>query len=172
MVGVFLISALLSFSFPALFHFFDPFLVQLLAEAHDLHGLPLFFFIFKNNLLAAGMGVLGGVLFGIIPLGVGVVNGLLLGYVGAKVTATQGFVSLWRLLPHGIFELPALFLALALGIRLGVASGMLLLGFLRGSKKDDFLEVLSSSLITFCLMVLPLLFIAGVIESLLISVGV
>jgi len=31
----------------------------------------------------------------------------------------EGYGILWRLVPHGIFELPAVFISLGLGIKLG-----------------------------------------------------
>jgi len=33
---------------------------------------------------------------------------------------TDGFLSLWRLLPHGIFELPAVFISLGMGLKIGM----------------------------------------------------
>lgn len=165
---LFLLSASVSFFFPSLFHFFDPYLAKLFAEAGVLQGVALFFFIVQNNLLAACVAMIGGIAFGIIPLGIGVTNGLVLGYVASRVSENVGIFSLWRLLPHGVFELPALFLALALGMRLGVASMKILSSLFTGTK-DDFLPVLRACLYVFCVLVIPLLFIAGVIEALLIT---
>lgn len=78
--------------------------------------------IFGNNLRAAVYMLLSGVLFGIVTVVSLVLNGLMVGVVFAKVGA-QG-AGLWQtvlfgLLPHGIFELPAIFISSAFGLKLG-----------------------------------------------------
>lgn len=174
-VGVFclfLVCAGIAFVFPSLFTFFDPYLEDLFAQASTLEGLELFWFIFLNNVRAAFVGVLGGILFGFIPLGIALMNGAVLGYVGALVSAEEGFGAMWRLLPHGIFELPALFFALALGMRLGVASGVLVYALIMDKRTDDFWEVCLLSSKLFVCVIIPLLFLAGCIETWLISSGV
>ncbi len=172
MMGLFLLCSGISFYFSSLFSFFDPYLEELFTQASTLEGWHLFWFIFWNNVRAAFVGMIGGIAFGLIPVGIGIMNGLVLGYVGALVTAEVGLSSLWRLLPHGIFELPALFLALALGLRLGVASGELVYSVIVGKKRDDFMQVLRFSCMAFIKIVMPLLLLAGIIESWLISAGV
>lgn len=86
-------------------------------------GLFLFGFIFLGNTLTVALVMVFGVVFGIYPVFVLLFNGLLLGYV--MQTAAQSVdVSSWELflygiLPHGILELPVVFLAAAYGMRLG-----------------------------------------------------
>ena len=60
-----------------------------------------------------------GVLLGIFPLMSVIANGYLLGFVVAASVRSQGILILWRLFPHGIFEIPALFLSLGLGLKMG-----------------------------------------------------
>jgi len=68
---------------------------------------------------------------------------------------------LWRILPHGIFELPAVFIALGMGLKFG--------GFIFQKEKIKSLrEYFWNSLRVFLFVVLPLLIIAGIIEGTLI----
>ncbi|HJX50295.1 MAG TPA: stage II sporulation protein M, partial [Candidatus Nanoarchaeia archaeon] len=68
---------------------------------------------------------------------------------------------LLRLLPHGIFEFPAIILALATGIRLG-------LFWFSDNKKKEFVKRVEGSLRVFLFVILPLLIIAAIIEGFLI----
>jgi stage II sporulation protein M len=170
--GLFLVCAFFSFFVPAPFSFLGTYLERIFTEARTLTGIDLFLFIFLNNVKAAFLGMIGGILFGIVPLLVAGVNGVVIGYVGALVTAREGFGELWRLLPHGIFELPALFFSLALGLRLGMLAWGEVQGVIDGKKHPSLLEGVREALLLFCVIILPLLLLAGIIESLLISQGV
>ena len=117
-----------------------------------------------NNIQSSFLGVLYGVVFGIFPVVSAMVNGYLLGFVAAKSVEVEGVFILWRLFPHGIFELPALFLSLGLGLKLG--------SFLfQKNKIESLKDYLINSLRVFVLVIIPLLIIAAVIEGILISVG-
>jgi stage II sporulation protein M len=75
---------------------------------------------------------------------------------------------LFLLAPHGIFELPAVFIAIGFGLKLGVCSlRMIISGF---DKKENkfFAENLINSFRSFFLVIVPLLVIAGIIEAVLI----
>ena len=82
--------------------------------------------IFWHNLLAVVFMILLGVFAGIFPAITIWLNGLLMGFV-VHMVVTQSHVPAWKvivyaLLPHGIFEVPALLLGSALGIQLGFAA--------------------------------------------------
>ena len=104
-----------------------------------------------------------GVFFGIYPI-IGIIgNGVVLGYVFSLVIAEEGIVSLWKILPHGIFELPAIFIALGLGLKLG--------GFVFADKGKKFKELKKrfyQSVNAFLMVILPLLVLAAIIEGILI----
>lgn len=118
-------------------------------------------FIFLNNLQSSFSGMVGGIVFSIFPLFGTIVNGYILGVVSFLSVQVGGFGVLFRLLPHGIFELPAVFISLGIGIRLGT--------FLFTKKKKDKLsEWFLDSLRVFLLVVFPLLLVAAFIEGLLI----
>lgn len=81
--------------------------------------------IFIRNLTVSLMAWLGGILIGLAPVFIVFVNGLILGYVVGYILFTQPdilqnlvFLAV-GLIPHGIFELPAFFLAAVLGMKLG-----------------------------------------------------
>jgi uncharacterized membrane protein SpoIIM required for sporulation len=77
-------------------------------------------FIFLNNIKSAFFGMIFGVFFGIFPVIVTLVNGYFLGYVSSIAVKEGGAISLLSLLPHGIFELTAIFISLGLGLKLGI----------------------------------------------------
>lgn len=158
---LFFLATLVSLSSPALFSSFDALLRDLARQSEGLNGVQLFFFIFQNNLMSAFFALFLGVFFGIVPLFNALLNGAVLGYVLSRVLPIAGVDVLWRLLPHGIFELPAIFIAIGLGIKLGFS-------FFVKPVKRTLLKRLDASCKVFLFVIFPLLFIAAVIESLLI----
>jgi stage II sporulation protein M len=70
----------------------------------------------------------------------------------------NGFTVVWRLFPHGIFELPAIIISLGLGFKLGVEI------FTKRQIAKNLREIFK---IIF-LIIVPLLFIAAIIEGSLI----
>jgi stage II sporulation protein M len=82
--------------------------------------------IFRNNLLAVVRMMVGGVLLGILPAMATAGNGLLLGMVfglGSRLSplGASPWVMLLSVVPHAIFEVPALWIAGAWGMKLGLA---------------------------------------------------
>ena len=64
--------------------------------------------------------IIGGLLLGISPLLSSVVNGYVIGIVvGGLIIDGRWEIIAPGILPHGILELPALFLAIALGLKVG-----------------------------------------------------
>jgi uncharacterized membrane protein SpoIIM required for sporulation len=103
-----------------------------------------------------------GYLIGAIQPILSIANGAILGYVLSKVFALSGFTEFWRILPHGIFELPAVFISLGMGMKLGT--------FLFNSNPGRELKIrFIKSIKTFVCVVIPLLIIAAVIEGTLIT---
>lgn len=137
------------------------FIEALLAETQNLSQYELTNFIFFNNLQSSFFGMILGVLFGIFPMVTTIINGYVLGFVASASVDTAGFSVLWKLVPHGIFELPAIFISLGLGLKIST--------FILERKKLEAFKIYSrKSLITFLLIILPLLVIAAVIEGALI----
>lgn len=162
---LFILSAIIGYLFHSRLSFLDNLIKGILETAQNLRGLDLIVFIFRNNLKASFYFLFLGIIFSIIPLINSITNGLLIGYVAEKVISSSSIIQLWRLLPHGIFELPAIFISAGLGIKLGVS-----LAHLTSKEgKKEIKENLKMSIITFFLVIIPLLIIAAIIEGLLIT---
>jgi len=139
---------------------------EIMQETEGLDALGLIRYIFINNFQSSFFAMLFGIFFGIIPFMVLVVNGYFLGFVANGVVDSEGLLVLWRLLPHGVFELPAVFISIAIGLRLGV----FLIVYRGENKLKEFRKWLIDALRVFVFVVVPLLVIAAVIEGWLIWV--
>jgi len=157
-VIIFLLFAIIGFVFPIFFR------EQVLALLEGLMGVfegkgvyETIGLIFLNNVQASFLGVVLGIVFGVFPIMTAVVNGYILGFVANAAVGEAGIGVLWRLLPHGIFELPAIMVSIGLGLKIGFE-------LFKGRLKENFVE----SLRVFLFIVIPLLVIAAVIEGLLV----
>jgi uncharacterized membrane protein SpoIIM required for sporulation len=92
---------------------------ELIEQTKDYGPAQMIWFLFQNNIFASFLGVIGGLLLGVFPLINGMMNGFVLGFAANLSVSQNGIFSLWRLFPHGIFELPALFISLGIGLRVG-----------------------------------------------------
>ncbi|HIJ06758.1 MAG: Stage II sporulation protein M [Methanomicrobiales archaeon 53_19] len=140
--------------------------MQVLAEALDLEALmeepPLMLaaMLFMNNLQACIILFLGGVTFGILTIFVLATNGVIVGAVAQISNGLQGVTYVVAaLLPHGIFELPALFISGALGLML---SGAIQRELFEGG--DAAIDARRYTVI-FAKTVLPLLLLAAITEA-------
>jgi stage II sporulation protein M len=101
--------------------FFDAFskFTEPFATSNDFELLA---FIAINNGVKLLLAVLFGVAFALWPVLFLFFNGLIIGAFANLVVDTQGWAVFWAgTLPHGIIEIPALILAVAVGMRVGVA---------------------------------------------------
>lgn len=122
MIYVFVFFALIGFFVPMpeeitsqLLAYFE----QLIEQTKDFGTWEMIGFLFQNNVLASFLGVVGGLSVGLFPLVNAIMNGFVLGFASSLSVTQNGIFSLWRLFPHGIFELPALFISLGIGFNLG-----------------------------------------------------
>jgi stage II sporulation protein M len=122
-------------------------------------------YIFFNNLQASFLAIIIGVLFGIFPIITSIFNGYLIGFVMRLAVEENGIFILWRLLPHGIFELPAIILSIGFGIKLG--SNL----FKKEKKWESIKKDFKESMRFFIFVIIPLLVIAGIIEGVLIGLA-
>lgn len=162
--GLFFFGAIIGFVFREHFIFFDELIINLIGKIEGMSMLELTWFIFKNNLSVALFTMMLGIFLGIFPIINIMTNGILLGYVYSRTVDVSGYSSIWLLVPHGIFELPAIFISLGLGLRLGFFV------FSRNKKKEAIYRI-KGSLKSFVVIVLPLLVIAAIVEGLLIFAG-
>lgn len=174
------------------------FIEELLRKTAEMSQGELMSFIFLNNLQSSFFGMILGIALGIFSAITSVSNGYLLGFVSSRAVYEEGIFVLWRLFPHGIFELPALFISTGLGLKLGfpfiyryfkyywkrknifaLLAGILFLPFsiiltlilnknLRKYQFKDFLFKVNNSLRVFLFIILPFLLIAAIIEGCLI----
>ncbi len=165
---IFLILLLFSsigFFFPYFFvDFIEKFIKSLLEKTTNMNFYQLFLFIFQNNITTSLIGMISGIVLGIFPLFLVIFNGYVLGFIARRAVTKEGFLVLTRLLPHGIFELPALIISLGLGLKMA--------SFIfakTGERKKQFYYDLENSLRIFLFIVLPLLLIAALIEAFFIS---
>ncbi len=119
-------------------------------------------FIIFNNLRSSFLAILFGFLFAIVPAITLVFNGYFAGAVSAKAIEKAGSsLILFNLLPHGIFEIPAIILAITMGVRIGINT----------VQNKDIKQSYKDAFLIFLYIILPLLVIAGIIEGILFSLG-
>ena len=160
-VVIFLAFVIIGFIFPVpdiLKQQILDFMKSLVEETKDLSQIKLILYIISNNVQSSFIGILFGFLYGVFPMGAVIINGYILGFVASMSVQSVGYSSLWKILPHGIFELPAIFISLGLGIKFGTFA-------FQKNKMDSFKEYLINSLKVFLLIVIPLLIVAGIIEG-------
>jgi uncharacterized membrane protein SpoIIM required for sporulation len=88
-------------------------------------------------------------------------NGLLIGVIGTACGLNDMSLSLWSFVaPHGILELPAIFIAGGSGLRLG--QGLLFPGLL---SRQDSLAKAGGEAVRLLVGVVPILIVAGLIEG-------
>lgn len=166
--GIFIFFAILGFFIPLpeeiateLLKYFE----ELVMQTQGYGELEMVLFLFNNNVIVAFFGVVLGTFFGIFPFVNSIINGFVLGYAARIATNEVGIWVLWRLFPHGIFELPALVISLALGLKISTF-------IVQKNKSKAFQEYFWKGMKVFILIVVPLLVIAAIIEGLLIVWGV
>ncbi len=163
-IGIFFFFALIGFFIPVpeiLREQIIQMIQELLEQTKGMNTFEMIDFIFFNNTSVSFFAMIAGLIFGIMPIFSSVFNGYLVGFVSNLSVQAGGFFSLWRLLPHGIFELPAVFIALGLGLRLGLEWIV--------NKKGTHKEILINSVKAFFFIIVPLLIVAGIIEGILIG---
>lgn len=161
-IALFFAFSVIGYLFNEQFSFLDEFLRGLIERVEGLNAIELIFFIFQNNLQSAFFGFVLGIFLGIMPVISAISNGVVLGYVFAQASAEEGFSVILSLLPHGIFELPAVFIALGLGLKLGMF-------IFAKKKKEEFRKRFIMGIQVFLGIIVPLLIIAAIIEGLLIA---
>lgn len=161
-IGIFAFFTLVGLLFPIFFvDVILEFMKKLLEQTSEMGSFELMRFILLNNLQSSLFSIVFGFVFGIFPVISSLVNGYMLGFVSAAVISEESVLSLWRLLPHGIFELPAIFISIGMGMKFGTF-------VFRKKKWESFKEYFWNSLRVFIFVVMPLLIIAAVIEGWLI----
>ena len=163
-IAIFFASFILAFFVQpseALLSYILEFIEELLGKTQGMSAIELMGFIFFNNLQSSFFGMIFGMVLGVFPVLAAIANGYVLGFVSSFSVVEQGASSLLRLLPHGIFELPAIFISLGLGLKLGSF-------IFEKNKYESFRNFFRNSLRVFLFIIIPLLIIAAIIEGVLI----
>lgn len=159
----FLLMAFIGYNFqiPEISEVIKKIIQELVDKTKELNFIEMLWFIFRNNLSVAFFSVIFGIFFGIFPFLTVISNGYVLGFVAEKSVSAIGVFSLIKLFPHGIFELPAIFISLAFGLKLGM--------FVFSKDPGKYLKnIFKESMRAFVFVIVPLLLIAAIIETVLI----
>ena len=137
-------------------------LQDLLGTFPDINSMTLpelFAFIAANNTFKSLLFMFGGLLGGVLPLFFVIFNGFTVGWVAYDVGTTQGLgYVIAGLAPHGVVEIPAILLAMAMGMSIGYT----MLNSLRG--QGNVVKELKNAFGFFVTRVYPLLILAALIE--------
>lgn len=155
--------------------YFNPGIIdELMGEFEETYGwiadespTMIMLIIFTNNTVNSFIAMLLGTLFGIWPVIFIMVNGFFIGVVVFSSVQEYGIlVVLFALLPHGIIELPMIFISASMGLRLGVLAFQKI--FIK-EKEIRFKYELFSAIRFFVTVIVPLLFVAAIIETFITS---
>jgi len=138
----------------------------LVSRFEGLHGFELFFKIFLQNSKATAFILASGVIFSLFPLMATIINGVVIGVVIEHLKYSRAMspaLGALSLIPHGLFEIPAIVIALSLGVKFGSWP-------FRKNRIEFIKNHLVISIKCYLLIILPLLLIAGIIETLGIEV--
>lgn len=117
--------------------------------------------IMTNNITVAFLMFAWGITAGVGTVFSLVYNGIMIGVVGTACGLNDMSLSLWSFVaPHGVLELPAIFIAGGAGLRL--AQGLLFPGLL---SRQDSLAKAGGEAIRLLVGVIPILIVAGLIEG-------
>ena len=125
----------------------------------------LFFTLLLHNVMATIFVLVSGVIVGIIPTFAIGSNGFVLGVVYRQVAEVDGYSkAALKVLPHGVFELPALLIAASYGLWLGVT----VVRRIRYNGNTLHRVDIEHAFRRYFTVVFPLLFVAAGIETALI----
>ncbi len=134
---------------------------QEVSPLKELSPLGLMVGIFANNAFKCLLVIVLGLALGIAPIIFILANGLILGIViGVTMKSTGLLYVLAGVVPHGVIELPLVFISAAIGLKLGVDVLRAFMG-----KDVKVVDKLVESLMIFIVWIFPLLFLAAFVET-------
>lgn len=164
MSGVFILSILVGFFWAQINQIEARTQFEKMSEGfgfvRNLNYLLIFLFIFLNNSIKSLFVLFLGFFFGIVPLYFIAANGEIIGLVlGVSYQATGWEKLAIGLLPHGIFEIPALIITSSYGLWLGIQF------YQKLRYNKPFGPALNFVLWKYLRVILPMLLIAALIET-------
>lgn len=155
-VAVFACGAVAGYGFPSRFAGLVEGIYSLAGQLSVSSAPVVILTLFLQNSSSALVAVWLGAALGLVPIFGALANGIIL---GAVLTATgSGLKAFISLLPHGVFELPAIFIAWGLGLWRGM-------WVFEPERKRAYKERGRKAWYVFFTLVLPLLAVAAVIEG-------
>ncbi|RLF94258.1 hypothetical protein DRN45_03725 [Thermococci archaeon] len=144
-------------------------LEQKISFFQNLNIIGKIIFIFLNNLLVALISVFLGAILGLFPIFIALMNGFVVGIVAGKVLESNGIgYLLVGLVPHGVFEIPAILIAIGLGLKFGYLIISTIISILLGkSTKDNEFKLFIRELKPAFKIILILLCIGAFVEILI-----
>jgi stage II sporulation protein M len=135
------------------------------GDYRELSGGMLFFNILAQNVMATMFVVFFGVIVGVIPTFAVASNAFGLGVLYRQASEVSGYSkAALKVLPYGVFEIPALLVAASYGLWLG----MMVLRRMRGKEGTSIKTHIGHAFRRYFAVVFPLLVVAAAIETTLI----
>jgi stage II sporulation protein M len=135
----------------------------------DMSSLGFMLGIFENNVIKCFLAVILGLAVGVAPLAFTVANGFVVGIAVGYVIGQSGLLYvLVGMLPHGVIEMPMVFLSGAIGLKLGWD---VLRSFYRAIRRSparkqiDLWKDIKEGLLIYVFWVAPLLLVAAFLET-------
>lgn len=127
----------------------------------EMSSFYILFVIFLNNAFVSLLSLVLGLALGVLSILIIAFNGYIVGVISNLVAQQKGLLFIvLALLPHGIVELPMVFLSASIGLRLGHQVFSALIGMPTQIKRE-----FKNGLRFYFRCILPLLFVAAIIET-------
>ena len=160
-VGV-VVGLLIVNQFPHITDSLDQSLHAFIKQFRGLPKLKLAVAIFVNNSIKTLAAILLGIVFGLVPALMLIVNGAALAVVLSQSAQSRGiWLSLLSIVPHGVLELPAVFLGSAIGLMMGASFTRRL----TAKSENTIGAELGQALRFFATVIVPLLLLAALVEA-------
>lgn len=158
----FIIGLLIVDRFPPLTDYFQETIATFVKLFAGIPRFKLAGAIFFNNAVKTLLAIVLGIVLGIVPTIFLLANGIALGVAWSVSVATRGpWISLLSLLPHGVLELPAVFLGTSIGLSIGYRGVRRLAGNFEIHSGAEMVQGLRY----FFTVIIPLLIAAAVVEA-------
>jgi stage II sporulation protein M len=158
----FVIGLLIVDRFPPLTDYFQETIATFVKLFAGIPRFKLAGAIFFNNAVKTLLAIVLGIVLGIVPTIFLLANGIALGVAWSVSSATRGpWISLLSLLPHGVLELPAVFLGTSIGLSIGYHGVRRLAGNFEIHSGAEMVQGLRY----FFTVIIPLLIAAALVEA-------
>lgn len=158
----FVIGLIIVARFPPLTDYFQETITTFVKLFAGIPRFKLAGVIFFNNAVKTLLAIVLGIVLGIVPTIFLLANGVALGVAWSVSSATRGpWISLLSLLPHGVLELPAVFLGTSIGLSIGYHGVRRLAGNFEIHSGTEMVQGLRY----FLTVIIPLLIAAALVEA-------